>query len=281
MDFKNICVIGLGLIGGSLAKAFAANGYNVFGYDSKLDTINLARSEKIFFHLSGELDSNISSCDLVFVCVNIENTLDAFTNLIPYLKNGCVVSDVASVKSHFFNEVTRLIPDGVSFISTHPMAGTQYCGYENSFKEIFIDRPLLIIDSDEDRDFFDKFANFLKINLKVNIQFVGIEEHDSLVSLISHLPMFVAVSLSNTLKKYDQTFPYLDLVAGPGFKDTSRLALQDPNFTHSIFRFNKKEVLKAVDSYIDTLCSLRESLRGDDESFKNEIINAREFRGRF
>ena len=281
MDFKNICVIGLGLIGGSLAKAFAANGYNVFGYDSKLDTINLARSEKIFFHLSGELDSNISSCDLVFVCVNIENTLDSFTNLIPYLKNGCVVSDVASVKSHFFNEVTRLIPDGVSFISTHPMAGTQYCGYENSFKEIFIDRPLLIIDSDEDRDFFDKFANFLKINLKVNIQFVGIEEHDSLVSLISHLPMFVAVSLSNTLKKYDQTFPYLDLVAGPGFKDTSRLALQDPNFTHSIFRFNKKEVLKAVDSYIDTLCSLRESLRGDDESFKNEIINAREFRGRF
>jgi prephenate dehydrogenase len=281
MDFKNICVIGLGLIGGSLAKAFAANGYNVFGYDSKLDTINLARSEKIFFHLSGELDSNISSCDLVFVCVNIENTLDAFTNLIPYLKNGCVVSDVASVKSHFFNEVTRLIPDGVSFISTHPMAGTQYCGYENSFKEIFIDRPLLIIDIDEDRDFFDKFANFLKINLKVNIQFVGIEEHDSLVSLISHLPMFAAVSLSNTLKKYDQTFSYLDLVAGPGFKDTSRLALQDPNFTHSIFRFNKKEVLKAVDSYIDTLCSLRESLRGDDESFKNEIINAREFRGRF
>ncbi len=281
MDFKNICVIGLGLIGGSLAKAFAANGYNIFGYDSKLDTINLARSEKIFYHLNSEMDFNISSCDLVFVCVSIENTLDVFTKLVPYLKNGCVVSDVASVKSNFFNKVVKLIPDGVNFVSTHPMAGTQYCGYENSFKEIFIDRPLLIIDNNEKKDLIDNLANFLKINLKVNIQLVGIDEHDSLVSLTSHLPMFVAVSLSNTVKKYDQTFPYLNLVAGPGFKDTSRLALQDPNFTHSIFRFNKKEVLKAVDSYIDTLISLRESLRGDDESFKKEIINAKEFRGRF
>ncbi|MEO1784403.1 prephenate dehydrogenase [Thermodesulfobium sp. 4217-1] len=281
MDFKNICVIGLGLIGGSLAKAFAANGYSIFGYDSKLDTVKLAKSEKIFYHLNNELDSNISSCDLVFVCVNIENTLDVFTKLVPYLKNGCVVSDVASVKSHFFNKVVNQVPDGVNFVSTHPMAGTQYCGYENSFKEIFIDRPLLIIKSDEKKALIDNLANFLKINLKVNIQLVGIDEHDSLVSLTSHLPMFVAVSLSNTVKKYDQTFPYLNLVAGPGFKDTSRLALQDPNFTHSIFRFNKKELLKAVDSYIDTLSSLRESLRGDDESFKKEIINAKEFRGRF
>jgi prephenate dehydrogenase len=200
---------------------------------------------------------------------------------VPYLKNGCIVSDVASVKSHFFNEVTKLIPDGVSFISTHPMAGTQYCGYENSFKEIFIDRPFLIIENNKNRDLINDLANFLKFNLKVNIQLADIKDHDSLMALISHLPMFVAVSLSNTVKKYDQTFPYLNLVAGPGFKDTSRLALQDPNFTHSIFRFNKKELLKAIDSYIDTLSSFRESLRVDDESFKNKIINAKEFRGRF
>ncbi|AEE14379.1 Prephenate dehydrogenase [Thermodesulfobium narugense DSM 14796] len=281
MDFKNICVIGLGLIGGSLAKAFSFNGYSVYGYDSSIDTINLARSDGFFRHLNDKFDSNISFCDLVFVCVNIEKTLEAFKALIPYLKNNCIVSDVASVKSHFFDEVSKIIPKDVNFISTHPMAGTQYSGYENSFKEIFFDRPFLIIENENAKHLVNEFSNFLKINLRVNIQLISINEHDSLVSLVSHLPMFVALSLSNTLRKYDQTFPYLNLVAGPGFKDTSRLALQDPNFTYSIFKFNKKEILKAIDSYIDTLSSLRDSFDKDIERFRSEIVVAKEFRGRF
>ncbi|AWB10082.1 prephenate dehydrogenase [Thermodesulfobium acidiphilum] len=281
MDFKNICIIGLGLIGGSLAKAFASNGYKVYGYDSNIDTINLAKSDRFFSHLNDKLDSNISNCDLVFVCVNIEETLNAFKTLMPYLKNNCIVCDVASVKSHFFNEVVKIIPKEINFISTHPMAGTQYSGYKNSFKEIFFDRPFLIIRNENAKHLVDELGNFLKINLRVNIQLISIDEHDSLVSLISHLPMFVALSLSSTLRKYNEVFPYLNLVAGPGFKDTSRLALQDPNFTYSIFKFNRKEVLRAINSYIDTLSSLKESFEKDIERFRSEIVAAKEFRGRF
>uniref|UniRef100_A0A7C5P7W3 Prephenate dehydrogenase n=1 Tax=Thermodesulfobium narugense TaxID=184064 RepID=A0A7C5P7W3_9BACT len=282
MNFKNICIVGLGLIGGSLSKAFASKGYSVYGFDYDIETINIAKSEGIFSHLSNEIDSNVSNCDLVFVCVSIEKTLDAFKAIIPYLKENCIVCDVASVKSHFFNEVIKIIPKKVNFISTHPMAGTQYSGYKNSFKEIFIDRPFLIIKNEKARHLVDELSNFLKTNLCVNVYLINsIYEHDTLVSLISHLPMFIAVSLSNTLKKYNQDFPYLNLVAGPGFKDTSRLALQNPNFTYSIFKLNKEEILKVVDSYFDTLASLREFLEKDLEALRSEIVAAREFRGRF
>ena len=229
-----IGVIGLGLIGGSLFKALRCK-YDLIGVSSSVKEKNVSADYEA-----------LKDCALVFVCTPMNATLEVLDKLETILRPETIVADVCSLKGFVSKKEYSY-----KFIPSHPMAGTEHSGWDNSFPELFqgakwVITPLggKIID---EQDVLEKVIE--SIGAKVII--TTPEEHDKAVALISHMPMVVAQAFCENIKdnKLAQE------LASSGFRDTTRLALSNLQMANDMVEMNRENIS-------DALCSLQECLQG-------------------
>lgn len=249
-----IGVIGLGLIGGSIFKKLAElEGYEVLGVSRSLDGVS---------QVSWDYNT-LKDCDLVFVCTPMNTVLKVLDKLDEILPETAIVSDVSSLKGFVSKRKYRY-----KFIPSHPMAGTEKSGWENSFSTLFEGAKWVVtpLDGiiDEDFETLEKVIEDLGAEVIITTP----EDHDKAAALISHAPMVIAQALCKTVQdnKLAQT------LASSGFRDTTRLALSNTEMAEDMVALNKENIQKSIK---EVSISLDELLSGD---YKTQIKKIREFR---
>lgn len=246
-----IGVIGLGLIGGSIFKALRGK-YNVIGVSSSVQEENVSSDY-----------NSLKDCDLVFVCSPISATLEVLDKLNDILNSNTIVTDVCSLK-----EFVSKRKYNFKFIPSHPMAGTEHSGWDNSFPELFKGANWAITPIDgEILPEQDLLENIIK-DLGAKTIITTAEEHDKAVALISHFPLVVAQALCESIKDNKLA----QALASSGFRDTTRLALSNTQMATDMVELNQENIRIAYKMFQNCFESIMK------DNYKQNADRIKEFR---
>jgi len=247
---KNISIIGLGLIGGSIAKALKSSGkdYLISALD-KPRVLRKALAEKVIDYKIETIKDSARS-DLIFVCTPLEAALNIIEELAPLVGNSTIITDVCGVKNPLQKKWEQLKSKAV-YIGGHPMTGKEKGGYENSDPLLFENSVYILSDVYKSSVRMRKFRQIIE-SLGARIMFLNPSLHDEIVAAVSHLPQIVSVSLVNSAASQNDGYNFLDFAAG-GFRDMTRIASSKFGIWESVLKHNKVQIKKAVEIFIDEL----------------------------
>lgn len=254
MDKITVGFIGLGLIGGSIARAmkkFRSDCY-IMAYSNTTDTLKEAVQEGILDVALSERDPRFSECDYIFLCAPVSTNLTYLPFLKEVVKPSCIITDVGSVKGEIHKEVQRL---GMirNFIGGHPMAGSEKTGFSSS-TDYLLENAYYIITPESEIE-ISVLAEFVELihSLKAIPMVLTYEEHDYVTASVSHLPHIAAAALVNTLQMLDTPEEYMKMIAAGGFKDITRIASSSPVMWQQICSSNQEQISRVLDAYIRSL----------------------------
>jgi prephenate dehydrogenase len=258
---KKISIFGLGLIGGSIAKALKNSGSSFYikGFD-KEEVLMQALKEKSIDEKIISIDDCTDS-EIIFLCLPTELSLKYFEKVSPLLKEGTIITDVSGVKGIFEEKWKSISSKGI-YIGGHPMTGKETSGYESSDELLFENSVYVISDSAKNKSKSDELVSVIKL-LGARIRFLNPYLHDKVISRVSHLPQLLAVSLVNSASENGDKVNYLDFAAG-GFRDMTRIASSSFNIWESVLKLNKNEIISSIKLLKENLAKLEEDLSSDD-----------------
>jgi prephenate dehydrogenase len=279
---KTVFVIGLGLIGGSLALAIKAQhpGTSIIGYDVNEDQMRLAKSLKAVDEISLSLEGGAKAADFIVIAVPVtqaERILGELESLP--LKPGVIVTDVGSTKRQLVEQSERLTRKGIRFIGGHPMAGSHKTGvtaakvhlFENAF---YVLTPSSNVSSQD----MDSLMELLK---GTKAQFIALSaaEHDEIAGVISHFPHIIAASLVHQTEKYQQRHELVTKLAAGGFRDITRIASSSPAMWRDILLHNKEVLLPMFDQWLGEMKEIRSMIEKEDgDQIFDYFSKAKQFR---
>lgn len=270
---NKISIIGLGLIGGSLAKAIkiAYPGIEISAYDLSV-VLNHALSEKVIDHKLEFPDRALQS-EVIFLCLPVEESLEAFENLIPKLKAGQIITDVCGVKSVFQDLWNQSDSMGI-YVGGHPMTGKESSGYKNSDPTLFENSVYILTDTESKNPKIDSLLELIK-SIGARVTFLNPKVHDIVVASVSHLPQLIAVSLINSASLKENDINFFDFAAG-GFQDMTRIASSDFEIWNPVLHHNRRNIIYAIDGFMNDLQSMKSYISsGKSNSVLEKFESAR------
>ncbi|WP_099468295.1 prephenate dehydrogenase [Konateibacter massiliensis] len=280
MNDSQVGFIGLGLIGGSIAKAIKAKYPNskITAYDINVHALQTAQEDGIVDNAVSSVEENFSDCDIIFLCTPVSYNVTYLASLKGQLKSTCILTDVGSVKTDIHEKIIQFNLEE-SFIGGHPMAGSEKTGYENSVAHLIENAYYVLTPSSKvDSKKVDFFTNFVK-NLGSLPIILNYKEHDYVTAAISHLPHIIASSLVNLVEKRDSEEQIMKNIAAGGFKDITRIASSSPIMWQQICLTNRENISALLNDYIKELSQVKALV---DSSLEQELYdmfdNAREYR---
>lgn len=260
MDFKKVTIIGVGLMGGSFALSLRK-----IGFDGKVSGIgrkkeNLVKAKKLgiideYFTVPAE---GVKDADLILLSTPVGQFPKIAKEIRKYIKNGAIVTDVGSVKAEVVKKLEDLMPEGVSFVGGHPIAGRECSGIDAASSEIFNSTKCIITPSpNTDRKALKKIIGLWEAFGSKTI-LMSPEEHDSIFASVSHLPHVLAYVLINTIIDLNKN---ILSHAGGGLKDMTRIALSPPELWRDICSYNSRNILKSLDQFIISLTHVKRLIR--------------------
>ena len=259
--------IGLGLIGGSIAKAIRQYypDYEIVAFDKSKETLALATQDSIIDVAATTIDDNFYHCDYIFLCAPVAFNTAYLSQVQKYLEGDCILTDVGSVKTSIHKEVESLGLEEF-FIGGHPMAGSEKSGFANS-KAMLIENAYYILTPTDKvpKEKVDRYEKFVA-DLKAIPVILDYSEHDYVTGTISHLPHIIASTLVNFVKDTDTKEELMKNLAAGGFKDITRIASSSPTMWQHILLKNKDYVSHILGEYIETLKDAKELIDTEDES---------------
>ena len=232
--------IGLGLIGGSIAKAIRqfVPDAEIVAFDKNKEALALATQESVIDVAVSSIDENFKNCEYLFLCAPVSYNTAYLKQLSGYLDEDCILTDVGSVKSDIHREARRLGLNGY-FIGGHPMAGSEKSGYANS-KAMLIENAYYVLTPSPGipQEKINRFSKFVE-QLRAIPVVMEPEEHDYVTGAISHLPHLIAASLVNFVRDHDTRTELMKNLAAGGFKDITRIASSSPTMWQHICLNNR------------------------------------------
>ncbi len=258
--------IGLGLIGGSIARAVRQYfpDYEIVAFDKNKETLALATQESVIDVAATTIDDNFRNCRYLFLCAPVSYNTAYLRQIREYLHDDCILTDVGSVKTNIHKEVEAL---GIEryFIGGHPMAGSEKSGYINS-KAMLIENAYFVLTptSEVPKEKIARYERFVQ-DLHAIPVLLDHQEHDYVTGTISHLPHIIASSLVNFVRDTDTRDELMKNLAAGGFKDITRIASSSPTMWQHICLKNKENISRILDSYIQFLSRARKLIDQEDE----------------
>jgi cyclohexadieny/prephenate dehydrogenase len=280
--FQRLGLIGVGLIGSSIARAARAQ----HAAQSIVATARSAATRRRVAELGiadQVVESNaaaVEGADLVIVSVPVGQSGLVAEEIGPHLKPGAIVSDVGSVKSSVVREMAPHIPSGVHFIPGHPVAGTEHSGPDAGFAELFVNRWCILTPSgDTDPAAVERLAAFWRL-LGARVETMSAEHHDLVLAITSHVPHLIAYTIVGTADELSAVTrsEVLQFSAG-GFRDFTRIAASDPTMWRDVFLANKDAVLEMLGTFNEDLSKLTRAIRrGDGQALFDHFARTRAIR---
>ena len=252
-------ICGLGLIGGSMAKAYKADGHSVYGFDSNYTTLGYAQVASI---IDGVLDdSTIKNCELIFVALYPKASIEYLISVAPLINKNAVVIDLCGTKKQICEVGFKLAKQyGFTFVGGHPMAGTHFSGIKFSKETLFKNAPMIIVPPIYDDIFFlDNIKKLLSPAGFSRISVTTAEEHDELIAFTSQLAHVV----SNAYVKSPTAEKHRGFSAG-SYKDMTRVAWLNENMWGELFLENSEPLLYEIDTIINSLTEYKEAIANKD-----------------
>jgi len=261
-----ICIIGLGLIGGSLGlaiRAAKAKDIEVVGYDREPTNEERARRLGAIDHGVRDLADGVSGASIVILATPIQAMREVLIEIAPLLPAGSIVTDVASTKTPVLRWAEEHLPAGVSFVGGHPMAGKETQGIANAEAGLFRDKVYCLCPATEATEASIGVVQSLVRLVGARSLFIDPQEHDQYVAAVSHLPLMLSVALFEMLCE-STGWQEIALLAASGFRDTTRLASGDAQMSYDIAVTNREALLGWLDRYLAQLASLRQAIADAD-----------------
>lgn len=242
---SKIAIIGLGLIGGSIAKAIkkVENQLVISAFDMP-DILQQAKDENVIDVKLSSIEEAINY-DVIFLCLPVDISLQVFEKITPLLNENSILTDVCSVKNIFQKKWNEIKSRGI-YIGGHPMTGKEKGGYENSDPLLFENSVYILSDTAKELSPENILLKIIE-SMGARITFVEPQIHDEIVAYVSHLPQLLSISLVNTAGKRTDSQNFIDFAAG-GFYDMTRIASSDFNVWAPILEHNKEKILSAINS---------------------------------
>ena len=280
--FNRLALIGVGLIGSSIARAARAQG-------AAREIVATARSPATRRRIAelGLADQVVegngaaaAGADLVIACVPVGACGEVAKEIGPHLAPGAIVSDVGSVKAAIVRDMAPHLPPGVHFVPAHPVAGTEHSGPDAGFAELFVGRWCILTPPEgTDAAAVDKLAAFWRL-LGANVEIMAPEHHDLVLAITSHLPHLIADTIVGTADELAEVTrsEVLKFSAG-GFRDFTRIAASDPTMWRDVFLANKDAVLEMLGTFNEDLSQLTRAIRrGDGDALFDHFKRTRAIR---
>lgn len=280
MTSTKIGFIGLGLIGGSVAKAIRKYypDHELIAFDKSRETLALAVQEGIIHTACSSIDDNFKGCSYIFLCAPVSCNTAYLSQLKEIVKDDCILTDVGSVKTSIHEEIIALDMEE-NFIGGHPMAGSEKSGFANS-KAHLIENAYYIL-TPSAKVSAEKVLTYRELvsSLKALPVVLDYHEHDHITGTISHLPHIIASSLVNFVRDTDTKDELMKALAAGGFKDLTRIASSSPVMWQQICLKNAENISHILGEYIETLKTAKDAVdSGNEKALYTLFESSRDYR---
>jgi prephenate dehydrogenase len=266
MEIRQVTIIGLGLIGGSLGQALkkARPELEIVGVDIHQETIDTGVLTKAVDWGTTQIAEGVKDADIVFLATLVKTMPGLLKEAVPFLKPGTIVTDVGSTKSRLVNRLTELLPPGIFYVGGHPMAGAETRGIDGADPHLFENAVYVLTPVMEtDQQALSSLSELLQ-TIGAKVLYMSPVEHDAIVAAVSHLPHVTAAALVNAVARREEEVPGTFQLAAGGFRDATRIAESAPDMWQDIFLDNKEALLPMIRAYRQALAELEQAVAGDD-----------------
>ena len=275
MLFDSVTIVGLGLIGGSLARALrrASLCSSVTGYGRRETALRQAVRDGVIDHYSLDVREAVDGADLVVLATPLSTTENLMRAMSDGLKSGCIITDVGSAKGVVVAAARNALADWLPFfVPAHPIAGTEQSGVEASFAELFEDHVVIITPlAETDRDAGEKIAEMWR-GVGAEVVELDVEHHDEVLAATSHLPHVLVYTLIDCLARMQDKQEIFDYAAG-GFADFTRVASSSPEMWRDICLANSASLLAVLDRFEQHLKRARQAIAAGEGDRLAEIFS--------
>ena len=270
---NKITIVGVGLIGGSLAKALKEKNLakTVFGYGRDRSRLEEAKKHNIIDDYSTQIEEAVNHADIIVIATPVGTFRNIFSEVKPLIVDDVIVSDVGSTKTNIVDIAKEILGDkSQCFVPAHPIAGKEKSGFEASDGNLYIGKKVIITPIEDNSSESIQVIESMWKNVGAEVDFMSPQSHDDLLGMTSHLPHMLAFSLVNYL--VDQN-PSASIYAGGGFKDFSRIASGDAVMWRDICLQNKDKIITHLRGYQSTVEELIDAI-DQEERDKLELLFA-------
>jgi prephenate dehydrogenase len=260
MRVPSLAIVGVGLIGGSIALAARRRGVaaRIIGIDQDPAALDLAWKQTLIDEGFGDLALCVAHADLTVFCTPVDCIARQVVQAGPHCRAGALLTDVGSAKAQLVADVEQHLSSAAAFVGSHPLAGSEKQGPLHADADLLVDRIVVVTPTPRsDATAIDRIASFWRA-LGASVRLMSPREHDEALALTSHLPHLLAAALAGILPPH-----WYELTAS-GFRDTTRLAASNPALWAAIIRANPDAVLHGLDRFLSQLQHFRDAIGADD-----------------
>jgi prephenate dehydrogenase len=266
------CIIGVGLIGGSMALALKAHSIStkIIGVDADTENIKQALALNIIDE-TDTLENAVAKANLIFIAIPVDATLDVATKILDCINGNQIVFDAGSTKNALCSSIKNHAMRK-QFVATHPMWGTEFSGPQAAVQNAFTDRACVICDKEKSGTMPLKTVTALYEKLGMHIIHMDAVAHDVHAAYVSHIAHITSFALANTVLEKEKEEDAIFEMAGGGFESTVRLAKSNPAMWMPIFMQNKENVLDVLNEHISQLKKFKASLEKENGDYLKELM---------
>jgi cyclohexadieny/prephenate dehydrogenase len=272
--YSTVTIIGLGLIGSSLARIIksASLAERLILTDKNPDVLAKARTLGLGDHIEHDVSRAVEHADLVVMAVPVGAMAAVTAQIASALKDGAVITDTGSTKVSVINDMAPHVPPHAVFIPSHPIAGTEYSGPEAGFESLFKDRYWIITPNDAPAADVDRLIGFLRGTGAI-VESMDSAYHDKVLAITSHLPHLIAYTIVGTAFDLEQDLQN-DVIrfSASGFRDFTRIASSDPIMWRDVFMKNSDAVLEMLQRFNEDLSYLQRAIRWQEADKLEELF---------
>tara|TARA_B100000886_G_scaffold73833_1_gene47557 strand:+ start:27060 stop:27962 length:903 start_codon:yes stop_codon:yes gene_type:complete len=266
---KNITIIGIGLIGSSIARVIREINKDVVINIVDNSNTALEKSKKLSLgnNYFEEMSTFIDKTEIIFICTPISAYKSIFEKLKKFrLSNETIITDVGSCKTEVIKNAQNILTKNMKFVPAHPIAGTEQSGPESGFTGLFNNKWLIITPCKNADDKSIKIISNLWKSFGCKIQMMDMNDHDSIMAITSHIPHIIAYNIVGTASELeDHLKEEVIKYSASGFRDFTRIASSDPTMWRDIILSNKEPILKMLKKFEKDLNGLKNAIINDDK----------------
>lgn len=281
---KQITIVGVGLIGGSLAKALRKSGFagTIVGADRNEAALKTATELGVIDRYSNKLAEAVAGADIVVLSVPVRQTGSVLAELLPSLPADSVITDVGSSKAHVVSAAQQVLGNRMDyFVPGHPIAGREKSGVAAAETELFRDHRVILTPLESTRRDAIDLVTQMWNSVGAQTSCLSVQQHDLVLAATSHLPHVLAYATVDTLAGTDYVEEIFEFAAG-GFRDFSRIASSDPVMWRDVCLTNKSAILDVLDRFENQLGEIRKAIETDDSDKLTETFaNSKKIRDNF
>jgi len=280
--FEKVCIVGLGLIGGSIGLAIKRSNISnqITGYARSNSTLERAIELGLVDSVKDNLKDAVNNSDLVILATPLSTFRELVEEMNPYLKKGCIITDTGSAKLTVIEDLKDILPNGVEFVPGHPIAGTEESGPDAGFAELFDNRWCILTPTeDNSSNAVDLVKGFWE-SIGSKVEIMDPMHHDKVLAITSHIPHLIAFNIVGTANNLaNVTEKEVVKYSAGGFRDFTRIAASDPKMWSDIFTYNSDAVLEMLDLFSNDLAKLKAAvIKKDSDLLFSNFEKTREVR---